>query len=252
MRPYIGITCGTYRDRDWCPPAQLLRKTYTDAIVAAGGIPFIIPVVEAQDVLRALYERLDGLLISGGGDIEPRQYGEEPRPGLGTTDPLRDNVEIPLTRWAIDDGKPVLGICRGVQVINVASGGTLYQDIPGEIKTNLVHDSSFTRQDWTYMAHDLRLDPESKLARLFGTTSFMTNSLHHQSLKTIGAGLHAVGWAPDGVVEAVEGNNGHFLVGVQCHPEALQGAADTRWQQLFQQFVASCKQMVEQREMVSV
>lgn len=240
MKPYIGITCGSYRDRDWCPPAQLLRKTYSDAIVAAGGVPFIIPVVEDVGVMRALYERLDGLLISGGGDIDPSQYGEEPQPGLGATDPLRDEVEIPLARWAIADGKPLLGICRGVQVINVASGGTLYQDIPSQINTQLVHDSSFTRQDWTYMAHDLELDPDSKLADIFGLTCFPTNSLHHQSVKDVGRGLRAVGWAPDGVVEAVEGDGEQFLVGVQCHPEALQGVADTRWQGLFRSFVESC------------
>jgi len=244
MKPYVGITCGTYRDRDWCPPANLLRKTYTDAIAAAGGVPFIIPVVEDEEVLRLLYDRLDGLLISGGGDIEPRWYGEEPQPGLGATDPIRDEVELPLARWAVADGKPVLGICRGAQVLNVALGGTLYQDIPSQVKTHLVHDSSFTRQDWTYMAHELRLDPSSKLAQLFGTTAFPTNSLHHQSLKTIAPGLRAVGWAPDGVVEAIEGNNGHFLIGVQCHPEALQGAADPRWRALFARFVESCVPVV--------
>jgi putative glutamine amidotransferase len=91
------------------------------------------------------------------------------------------------------------------------------------------------------MAHDLRLDPDSKLAQVFGTTSFYTNSLHHQSLKAIAPGLRAVGWAPDGVVEAIEGDNGHFLIGVQCHPEALQATADPRWRALFQQFVQSCQ-----------
>jgi putative glutamine amidotransferase len=240
MKPYIGITCGTFRDRDWCPPAILLRKTYTDAIVAAGGVPFIIPVVEDEEVLRALYDRLDGLLISGGGDIDPQHYGEQPLPGLGPTDPLRDNVELPLVRWATADGKPVLGICRGVQVVNVALGGSLYQDIPSQINSELVHDSSYTRQDWTYMAHDLRLEPGSKLAQYFDTTLFPTNSLHHQSLKEIAPGLRPVGWAPDGVIEAIEGNNGHFLIGVQCHPEALQGNADPRWRELFKRFVDSC------------
>jgi putative glutamine amidotransferase len=241
MRPYIGISCGTFRDRDWCPPAHFLRKTYTDAIVAAGGVPLIIPVIDDLGVLRALYDRVDGILISGGGDIDPHKYGEAPLPGLGPTDPARDDIELPLASWAVEDGKPLLGICRGSQVINVALGGTLYQDIPSQIHTSLVHDSSFTRQDWTYMAHDLRLDPGSKLAQVFGTTSFYTNSLHHQSLKAIAPGLHAVGWAPDGVVEAIEGNNGHFLFGIQCHPEALQGAADVRWQALFQLFVESCQ-----------
>jgi putative glutamine amidotransferase len=241
MRPYIGISCGTFRDRDWCPPANFLRKNYTDAIVAAGGVPFIIPVIDDLDVLRALYDRVDGILISGGGDIDPRKYGEAPLAGLGPIDPARDDIELPLARWAVEDGKPILGICRGSQVINVALGGTLYQDIPSQIHTSLVHDSSFTRQDWTYMAHDLRLDPNSKLARVFGTTSFYTNSLHHQSLKAIAPGLRAVGWAPDGVVEAIEGDNGHFLIGVQCHPEALQATADPRWRALFKQFVQSCQ-----------
>jgi putative glutamine amidotransferase len=156
-------------------------------------------------------------------------------PELGTTDPLRDIVELWLTRWAAEDGKPILGSCRAVQMLNVALGGTLYQDIPAQLHSELVHDSSYT----------LRLAPDSKLAQLFGTTTFPTNSLHHQSLKTIAPDLRPVGWAPvgwapDGVVEAVEGHNGHFLVGVQCHPEALQGAADPRWQALFRRFVESC------------
>ena len=241
MKPYIGISCGEFRDRDWCPPANFLRKTYTDAIVAAGGIPLIIPVLEDLEVLRAIYDRLDGILISGGGDIDPRNYAEAPLPGLGPTDLARDDLELPLARWAVEEAKPILGICRGSQVINVALGGTLYQDIPSQIKTSVIHDSSFTRQDWTYMAHDLRLDPDSKLAQVFGTTSFMTNSLHHQSLKEIAPGLKAVGWAPDGVIEAIEGEGECFLVGVQCHPEALQASADPRWRALFGEFVQSCQ-----------
>jgi putative glutamine amidotransferase len=241
MKPYIGITCGTFRDRDWCPPANILRQTYTDAIATAGGVPFLIPVVEDEAVLRALYDRLDGLLLSGGGDIDPIRYGEEPIPELGAVDPPRDAVELPLARWAVADGKPVLGICRGVQVLNVAMGGSLYQDIPAQLESELVHDSSFTRQDWTYMAHELQLAPDSKLAQIFNVTSFPINSLHHQSLKTIAPGLRPVGWAPDGVVEAIEGANGHFLIGVQCHPEALESAADPRWRALFKRFVDSCR-----------
>jgi putative glutamine amidotransferase len=220
---------------------NILRRTYIDAVASAGGAPFLIPLVDDEEVMRALYERIDGLLLSGGGDIEPSRYGEEPIPELGSTDPLRDTVELWLARWAAADGKPILGICRGVQMLNVALGGTLYQDIPAQLDSELVHDSSYTRQDWAYMAHDLRLDPNSKLAQFFGTTNFPTNSLHHQSLKALGSGIKAVGWAPDGVVEAVEGRNGHFMVGVQCHPEALQGAADPRWRALFQGFVESCQ-----------
>src|SRR5256885_11637967 len=147
MKPYIGVTCGTFRDRDWCPPTHGHRQTYIDAIVTAGGAPFLVPLVDDEDVLRALYDRLDGVLLAGGGDMSPTYYGEEPIPQLGTVDSLRDKVELPLARWAVAEGKPILGICRGVQVINVALGGSLYQDIPAQLESELVHDSSFTRQD---------------------------------------------------------------------------------------------------------
>lgn len=240
-KPLIGITCGSLSDRDWCPPFVGHRKTYVDAVVAAGGAPFLIPLVHDEAVLRALYERVDGLLLSGGGDVDPHHYGEAPSPALGAVDALRDRVELPLARWAATDGKPVLGICRGIQVLNVALGGTLYQDIPTQLPSDLAHNGSYAAQDWAHMAHGLRLAPESRLAELFGVTELVTNSLHHQSIKVLAPGLRPVGWAPDGVVEAVEGMNGHFLVGVQCHPEALQAEADPRWRALFRHFVTSCR-----------
>lgn len=239
MKPYIGIPCATIRDKDWCPPAFGHRQSYIEAIVSAGGIPFLIPLVTQEEVLRALYDRTDGLLLAGGGDIAPEYYGEKPHEHLGMMDPLRDQIELPLTRWAFADGKPILGICRGVQVLNVALGGTLYQDIASQLETPLAHDSSYELCDWTHLAHELRLDPDSRLARLLGTPSLLTNSLHHQSLKDIAPGLRPVGWAPDGVVEAVEGTNGQFMLGVQGHPEALLTHAEPRWRAMFQAFVAS-------------
>lgn len=242
MKPYIGITCGMFRDRDWCPPIIGHRQTYVDSVIAAGGAPFQIPLVEDEDVLRALYDRLDGMLLSGGGDMSPLCYGEEPLPQVSGVDLLRDRMELTLTRWALDDGKPLLGLCRGLQVINVARGGTLYQDIPAQLGSELVHDSSFTRQDWTYMAHEIQLAPDSKLAQVFGTQVLDINSLHHQSIKQVAAGLRPVGWAPDGVIEAIEGEDDPFVAAVQCHPEALQSAADPRWRALFRQFVECCRE----------
>ena len=241
MRPLIGIPCGSFHDRDWCPPFYGHRKSYIDAVVTAGGVPLLMPLVDDEEVLRALYDRIDGLLLAGGGDIEPHHYGEEPQPELGMVDQVRDAVELPLVRWAAQDGKPVLGVCRGMQVINVAMGGSLYQDIPSQLGGDISHNGSYTQKDWTYMVHDLKLEPTSKLARIMGVEVFPINSLHHQSVKQVAPALRPVGWAPDGVVEAVEGSNGHFMIGVQCHPEALQGAADTRWQALFKQFVDTCR-----------
>jgi putative glutamine amidotransferase len=242
MKPYIGITCGAVRDTNWSPPMNVLRQTYIDAVVRAGGIPVILPLVDDETVIRGMYERIDGLLLSGGGDVEPRYYGEEPSPELGSTDPVRDRVEIWLTRWAAEDGKPILGICRGVQVLNVALGGSLYQDIPSQVETELVHDGSSKAENWGHMAHDLKIDASSQLAAIIGSTSFPTNSLHHQAVKDVAQGLSPVGWAPDGIVEAVEAQNDeHFMIGVQCHPEALQGETDPRWRALFAAFIERCK-----------
>jgi putative glutamine amidotransferase len=241
MKPLIGITCGTFRDKDWCPPIFGHRQTYVDSVVAAGGAPLLIPLLEDEAVLRALYERLDGVLLAGGCDVDPRHYGEEPLPELGTVDALRDRVELLLARWAAQDNKPIFGICRGMQVLNVALGGSLYQDISTQIPTPLVHDDSYASENWQHMAHELSIAPDSAVAQLLGATPFAINSLHHQSLKTVAPGLRAVGWAPDGVIELVEGDGAGFLLGVQCHPEALQAAADPRWQTLFRHFVEHCR-----------
>lgn len=240
MKPLIGISCGTFRDHAWCPPSFGHRQTYVDAVLSAGGAPLLLPPVQDETTLHALYARLDGVLLAGGGDIEPKHYGAEPHPRLGLLDPLRDTAELPLARWAIADGKPLLGICRGIQVINVARGGTLYQDIPAQITTELQHNLSYERQDWTYPAHTLRIAPDSRLAQVMGLVEVTTNSLHHQAVWEVGAGLRAVAWAPDGVIEALEGTSDGFVIGVQGHPEALQAAADPRWRALFVAFVRSC------------
>ncbi len=237
MKPIIGIPCATLLDKDWCPPMFGHRQSYVDAVVQAGGVPLLLPLVDQEDILRTMYMQIDGLLLAGGGDVEPEHYGEERHERLGTLEPLRDRIELPLTRWAAADGKPILGICRGNQVLNVALGGTLYQDIAAQVETNLEHELSYQCQDWLCMAHEVCLDPESRLATWLETPDLLTNSLHHQAVKQIAPGLRAVGWAPDGVIEAVESTNGQFLVGVQCHPEALATVVDSRWQRMFAAFV---------------
>jgi len=240
MTPLIGISCGTFHDRDWCPPSYGHRQTYIDAVLQAGGAPLLIPPLLDAATLRTIYERLDGVLLAGGGDIAPNHYGDQPHERLGTIDPPRDLTELRLARWAAAEGKPLLGICRGVQLINVALGGSLYQDIPSQIDTTIDHNLSYTHEDWTFPAHSITIAADSRLARMLGTTHLMINSLHHQAVRRVATGLRAVAWAPDGVIEALESEGPTFIIGVQCHPEALQATVDPRWQHLFAAFVQSC------------
>jgi putative glutamine amidotransferase len=238
-QPFIGIPTEAVHDKDWWPPAHGHRETYIRAIVNAGGIPLLIPLVEQEEVLQSYYERLDGLLLAGGRDIAPVHYGEEPHPELGEVDPLQDHIELSLTRRALNDGKPLLAICRGLQVLNVARGGTLYQDIPSQHETPLDHKASSkhaiaTRSSqWQLLSHEMRLETNSRLATLLSTTILNVNTSHHQAIKQLAHGLQAVGWSSDDLIEAVEGTDHPFLIGVQCHPEEICTDIDTRWQTVF-------------------
>ena len=159
---------------------------------------------------------------------------------LGSTEPERDELEITLGRWALDEGKPVLGICRGIQVMNIAAGGSLYQDIPSQYRTRLRHatDLSLARQT---IAHDITIDPQSRLAGMVGTEPLPVNSWHHQAIKDLGSGFVVTARAADGIVEAFELPQHAFAVGVQFHPEDLY-LADERVARLFSAFVDACRE----------
>jgi putative glutamine amidotransferase len=191
--------------------------------------------------VRALYEQCQGVLLPGGDDVDPWYFGEEPHPQLGEVDRQRDAVELALARWCRDEGKPLFGICRGIQVINVAFGGSLYQDIPSQLPEAQNHRASTDRKQWDYIAHDLQLASESWLAARLGPTPVAANTLHHQALKAVAPGLRVTATAEDGVIEAVEGSGEHFVVAVQCHPEHLWAAAEPRWKAVFDDFVAVCR-----------
>lgn len=242
QQPLIGITGAHYTTSTWSPRAVGARRSYIDAIIAAGGIPLILPPVLADNhhVLDAYAARIDGLLMPGGGDIDPALYGASLHPKTDNIDEFRDYSEIYLTRAALQRGTPILGICRGLQVLNVALGGTMIQDIPDEVGPK-AHNESATREDWEFMAHPLRISADSQLAEILGTTDMAVNSLHHQSLGALGDGLRAVAWSDDGIIEAVEGSGANFILAVQCHPEALYDNADPRWQQMFGRFVAKAR-----------
>ena len=237
MPPLIGITARSVRDEVWCPPLIGSRQGYIDAVIEAGGVPLVLPLTGDMAALRGMFEAIDGLVLTGGVDMAPALYGEEPHPRLGMVHAERDAAELPLARWAATEGKPVFGICRGIQVLNVALGGTLYQDLETQRPGPIDHEVSVKHECWDSLDHGLRLAHNSRLAELLGATEVEVNSLHHQAVKDLAPGLRIVGHAPDGVVEAVEGTNGHFIVGVQCHPEQLWQDVDARWRHVFRALI---------------
>lgn len=215
VRPRIGLTCDLRRDA----PAFELSEAYVRAVVAAGGLPLLLPPVAGEELVDAWLACVDGLLLTGGVDVDPVWYGRDPAPRLGRISPDRDALELPLARAALERGLPLLAICRGVQVLNVAAGGTLVQDLPSEWPGAIKHYQEAPR--W-YPTHAVEVVSGSTLARLLGTLRPRVNSFHHQAVLEVGRGLVVAARAPDGVVEAVESADpDRFALGVQWHPEAM-------------------------------
>ncbi len=219
-RPRIGLTATFCTHPTYEMRMAALGQRYISAIRAAGGLPFLIPGDTPPEEAPALLAALDGLLLTGGGDIAPQRYGGEPHPAVYGLRPSRDALEIALVREAITRGKPFLGICRGVQVLNVALGGTLYEDLPSQYPHALRHRSD-DKTEREMLAHGVRLAAGSRLARLFGTEHLEVNSLHHQGVRDVASGLQATAWADDGLVEALEVPGHPFGLAVQWHPEWL-------------------------------
>lgn len=232
LKPLIGITTRNGRDSDG-HPIIALQHTYTNAIVQAGGLPILIPSILAEEDFLDLYSRVAGIIFTGGGDVSLEYFNGADHPRIGGVDERRDITEIALMRTAINDGKPVLGICRGAQVMNVALGGTLYTHIHDQLKGALDHD--YPGDLRRVLVHPVNVDGASRSAEIFGTTLLNVNSLHHQGLKDIAPGLRATGYAPDGLVEVVEMPDYPYAVSVQWHPEWLTDQVPM--QRLFKSFV---------------
>lgn len=241
-RPIIGVPTQTLQSLGGVsaeiPPSWVMSQRYIQTLTNAGALPWLIPLVD-DETLRGIYESVDAVFLPGGADIDPASYGTVPHAMCDKTDRDRDRVELALARWAIADGKPVLGVCRGMQLVNVAMGGSLYQDLTTQLPNSIKHDyfpfggSGHTRD---YLAHDVRIAPDSRLARLFGGGPVKVNSMHHQGVREVAGGLVPTAHAPDGLVEALEGVGPAYLVAVQWHPEALT-ERDGATRRLFAEFV---------------
>lgn len=238
----IGMPCARDKSqRYYGLPIFIQNTTYLNAVTDAGGAPVIIPLQLSEEMLRVIYEMLDGVFLPGGEDLDPALYGEERHEFLGAVDGERDRTEMLLARWALADGKPLLAICRGMQMLNVASGGSLYQDIRAQRDGSEKHDYFPPAFERVRISHDIDIQPESRLGRIFGQRSTV-NSMHHQALKSLGQQCQPIAWAPDGVVEAVEVAGHPFALGVQWHPEELAThQQDAGSQRLFADFVAQCR-----------
>jgi len=228
-RPLIGITIGPEPKpaRDGLTYLRL-RTTYVRAVELAGGAPVLIPPCDPK-ALRAILERLDGVVFPGGPDVDPGAYGASRHPETDVNAGL-DAVEVPAACWAVHAVVPVLGICRGQQLINVVLGGTLVQHIEQ-------HNQPASRHE---LSHDMRVESASRLANVLGETHLEVNSFHHQAVDRLGAGLRAVAWSPDGVIEGLEGTEHPWLVCVQFHPEDLV-EAHAPSQRLIEAFVNECR-----------
>ena len=202
------------------PPRFGINQSYVRALAAAGCAPVLIPLLDDDERLRAIYERLDGIVFPGGADVAPEEYGEQAIDNLNIIEAPRDRTELTLARWAYDDDLPTLGICRGQQVLNVALGGSLYQDLRYQGVTQVEHSDADGRAR-TAMIHRVRLDPDSRLAQLIDETSIDVNSLHHQAVKTVAPQLRVTGTSEDGVIESLESDDRRFLIAVQWHPEEI-------------------------------
>jgi putative glutamine amidotransferase len=225
-RPLVALTTSTEPEAgDHRQSAVFLYTSYIAALENAGVTPLLLTPPHSAASIAALLDVASGLVLSGGEDIDPAHYGERPRVELEDVHPERDAMELYAVQRALDLGIPVLGVCRGHQLLNVAFGGTLHQDIPTDRPGSLGHTQS---GGWERRAHDVFVEPDSLLYRIIGERTLRINSFHHQAIRDVAPGLRVVGRAEDGLVEAIESESHPWVLGIQWHPERLEAAASDR------------------------
>ncbi|HOV25525.1 MAG TPA: gamma-glutamyl-gamma-aminobutyrate hydrolase family protein [Pseudobacteroides sp.] len=234
-RPLIGITPWY----DYTNQMTFIKKGYCEGVNEAGGLGVLLPMCTERDILENIVEYCDGFLISGGPDVDPKYFNEINHPFNGDISPYRDIMEIYIIKRAIELNKPLFGICRGIQIMNVAMGGTLYQDIHSQIKDKDVIKHSQAAPSW-YPTHKISIKKGSLLNKLLKSNTIEVNSFHHQSVKDLAPGFEISSTSEDGIIECIEYKNHRFALGVQWHPE-LMWESDKIFLALFEGLVQSCK-----------
>jgi len=238
MRPLIGITCSRRIVEGWAPdsPGDTIDYTfeeYSKAIRHCGGAPVLIPIAQSREIFQTILGQMNGLLLSGGPDIHPKSYHEQPLPELGEVDEDLDRMELEIAKMAFQRNLPILAVCRGIQVLNVSRGGTLYQDIPTQVKDGMNH---IQKTDKSINTHTIRIEGKSLLHRLFRKREIWVNGKHHQAIKDLAPNFVVSARARDGIIEAIEHLSKRFVLGVQWHPEGTW-EKDPYSKKLFRAFV---------------
>ena len=225
-RPVIGIAMQTLPAKPGgeLPNCWIMGQRYVETLRVTGAVPWLIPLLPGDlDTMNSIFDRLDGVFLTGGVDVDPSRYGEDRHPLCGRTDPDRDAIELMLLQHAMKRKIPVLAVCRGIQILNVSFGGTLYQDVSAQLPSALKHDyfPTIGQPSRAFLAHDIDIERATRLGEILAERAVPVNSMHHQAIKTLAPGLRPSAYAPDGIIEAVEGTGDQFLVAVQWHPEEL-------------------------------
>ena len=231
MIPKIGLIANIENDL-----RLNVHGAYGRSIEMSGGVPLLLPYIEDEKIIDAFIDICDGFLFTGGADVDPHYYGEDKKDTCGETEPNRDKLEMVVLKKVIEKDKPILGICRGLQIINVVMGGTLYQDLPTEFKTDIVHKQTEAE---TEPSHSIIIEEGTPLDRLVGKKVMTGNSFHHQAIKDLANDLAVSARASDGIIEAVFAPDKKYLRAYQWHPERLYRFEDNRV--LFDDFISACK-----------
>lgn len=237
-KPLIGVAPQFDHEKNWLR----LDPRYMNALLASGALPVVLPLTGDGADIEALAGQFDGYLFPGGPDFLPELFGEEPLPGCGQVDSRRDALELPLVRAVIARGKPVLGICRGIQLINIALGGDIWQDLPSQKPGCVLHDQ---QRPFDAPVHRVQLAPDTLLTDIVGERSLLVNSIHHQAARRPAPGLIEAAHTSDGVIEALCGPRDRpFLLGVQWHPEWLFAEDKAHARAIFAAFAEACREAV--------